>query len=516
MSTPINKKILNSGISSVLIFLAFLIAINFLASQNPVYFDLTEEKIYTTSDASKDILKNLESEVNVNFYISKDLPQSVTSTKMQLVDLMNQYQDVTGSKLKVFYNEPENTPEKVQELAEIGIPQIQFNVIEKDKYEVRQGFFGVEITSEINGEIKREAIPVIQSIDSWEYDFISAVYSISRENEETVAFLKGHFERNIQLQDLQKSYKIVDVEIETEEENKGFFISDGKAEETSEIENEKEFVYPVTLIIIGPVEKISTEEIAIIDEFISNGGNVIVASESVAPDLQQNLSPIPIENNINELTEKYGIKINSDLIYDRSNSNITYQQGFFSVSKAYPFWVKALQDNFQEHPSLSGIQSVVFPWASSLSISDNEEYCVKSMISSTNQAKGMSDNYDLLPDSTFSFSGGSKKTIVAFAEPKDENSNKGTLFVIGDSDFISPEFLKQASNNETFFMNLVDSVSNSVNLASIRSKNIIDRPLKELEESEKNYWKFISIFGAAILINIYGILRITKRKKINK
>ena len=87
------------------------------------------------------------------------------------------------------------------------------------------------------------------------------------------------------------------------------------------------------------------------------------------------------------------------------------------------------------------------------------------------------------------------------------------MFVVGDSDFISPEFSRQSPSNEIFFMNLVDSVSNSANLASIRSKNIVDRPLKELEESEKNYWKFISIFGAAILIDIYGVSRIIRRRE---
>ncbi|MEA2098400.1 MAG: GldG family protein [Patescibacteria group bacterium] len=478
-----------------------------------MYFDLTEEKIYTTSEASKDILKNLENEVNVNFYISKDLPQDITGIKTQLTDFMNQYQDIAGSKLKVSYYEPENTPEKIQELMEIGIPQTQFNVVEKDKYEVRQGFFGVEITSELDGAIKREAIPVIQSIDSWEYDFISTVYSVLRENEEIIAFLKGHSEKNIQVQDLQKSYKIVDVEIGADEEDKGFFISDGRVEEVSEIEEEKDFIDPITLIIIGPMEEISGEEIMVIDEFISNGGNIIVASESVIPDLQNNLNAQVIKNNINELTEKYGIKINQDLIYDKSNSNIAYKQGFFSVRKAYPFWIRALEDNFEAHSSLSGIQSVIFPWASSLSLSQDEEYCARSIISSTNQAKVMSSSYNLLPDNKLSFSGGSKKTIVAFAKPEDENSGKGTLFVVGDSDFISPEFLRQSPSNEIFFMNLVDSVSNSVNLDSIRSKNIVDRPLKELEESEKNYWKFISIFGVAILVDIYGMSRIMRRRK---
>jgi len=514
MSTFPRKKILNSSVSSIFILLAFLIAVNFLALQNSVYFDLTEEKIYTTSEATKDILKGLKDEVSVNFYISKDLPSDLNNTKTQLADLMNQYQDIAGSKLKVSYSEPENIPEKVQELGEKGIPQIQFNVIEKDKYEVKQGFFGVEITSGKDSELKREAIPIIQAIDSWEYDFISAVYSVSREQKEVLAFLAGHNEKTIQMPDLIKSYDVLNVEIETEGENKGFFISKPADEQKSE-QVEKNFATPVTLIIIAPATKISSEEIAVLDEFMASGGNVIVASENVVPDLQ-NLQAGTVDNNLNEFTKKYGIQINSDLVYDASNSNITYYIGVFPVSKAYPFWVKALQDNFEQHPSLSGVQSVLFPWASSLTISESENYIAKPLIKSTNQAKTMAENYNLLPDTKFSFAGGGQKTIVAISEPKDKDSKKGILFVAGDSDFISPNFSQQIPDNETFFMNLIESVSNSVNLASIRSKNIIDRPLKELDESKKNYWKFFAIFSGAILADVYGVVRIIRRRNRNR
>jgi len=515
MSTP--KKLITSSLSSTLIFLAFLIAINFLVSQKAYYLDLTDEKIYTTSEATKDILKNLDKEVNINLYISKDLPVDLLNVKTQVVDFMNQYEDIAGGKLKVTYFEPENEKEKITELAKKGIPQIQFNVMEKDSFEVKQGFFGMEIVSGEGENEKRESIPLISSIDTLEYDFISAVYSVSKEQKETVAFLQGHNEKRLQVSSLEKSYEIVNVEIESEGEKKGFFIqgSGGKTEneDGEEVEKEKEFITPTTLVIAGPTAMLTEAEIAIIDECIRNGGNAVVLSEAVNPNLQGNLEAQPVENNLNELTKKYGIEINSDLVYDKSNSNITYQQGFFSVSKPYPFWVKAIKENFSDHPSLSNIQSIMFPWISSLTISENENYIASPFISTTKEGDFVSGSFNLLPDNLFYFADKAQRTLAAISKPKDENSGSGLLFVIGDSDFISSNFTRQAPDNETFFLNLVDSISNSANLASIRSKNIVDRPIKDIDESEKNYWKFIAIFATAVLIDIYGVVRIMKRKK---
>ncbi len=99
---------------------------------------------------------------------------------------------------------------------------------------------------------------------------------------------------------------------------------------------------------------------------------------------------------------------------------------------------------------------------------------------------------------------------------EEKESKSGSVFVIGDSDFILSDFAGSAPDNKTFFMNLVDSVSNSANLSSIRAKSITDRPIREIDESEKSYWKFAVIFGAAIVLDIYGFFRIMKRKKGNR
>lgn len=67
----INKKILDLSIGSVLMVLLFLAGLNYLATQKYIYLDLTQEKVYTTSEATKNILKNLNKEVKVIFLFPK-------------------------------------------------------------------------------------------------------------------------------------------------------------------------------------------------------------------------------------------------------------------------------------------------------------------------------------------------------------------------------------------------------------------------------------------------------------
>lgn len=483
-------------------------------SQKYLYLDLTQDKIYTTSEATKNILKNLNKDVTVTFYISKDLPVDLVNVKTQLVDLMNQYQDLAGAKLKITYQEPDNSQEKVQELAKKGIPQMQFNVIAKDKYEVKQGFFGAEITAGEGDTANKEALPVIQSVANIEYDFISAVYSVSRESKETLAFLEGQGEKEIQILDLTKYYNVAPVKIQSTGDKKGFYYEKPAAKQGDSPEQIS--INPKTLVIAGPTTEMTQDEFSVITGYVKNGGNLVVLADMISVDVRSNLSASPIKNNINDLLKNYGVTVNPDLIYDRYNSNITYSQGFFSVSKPYPYFVRAQKENFGDSASLSGLQALIFPWVSSLTLADSADYTAKSLVTSSNQSDSVSGTFNLLPDAALAAPKGEKKIIVAFAAPKAADSKSGFVFVAGGSFFVSPDFIGSAPDNKTFFVNLIDSVSNSVNLSSIRAKTIADRPIKDIDESQKNYWKFVSIFGAAIALDIYGFFRIMNRKKANK
>ncbi|MFA7169616.1 MAG: GldG family protein [Candidatus Paceibacterota bacterium] len=518
-----NKNFLKSTQSSIAIFFVFLLAINYLVSQTSWYFDLTQNKIYTASEASENILEELEDPVTVTFYISKDLPSNYVIFKTQIQDILSQYEDLSKGKLQVKYEEPDNEDETVQELATKGIPQLQSEMLEKDKIEVKNFFFGAEITSGEGEDIKIEVLPAAPSLESFEYTLISAVYSVSKEQKEVVAFLTGHGEKDMDSSDLAKSYDIQKVSISAEGDQKGFYVADDVEEDmaTSDATQvsvaEKNFVTPETVIIAGPQSVMSAEEMSVLDDFVASGGKVVVLAEKINPDLEQGFVTKNIENNVSDFTKKYGIEINNDLVYDNSNLPISYTKqsyfGMMQMTSNYPYWVKAVKENFSDHPSLSKAQSIVFLWTSSLTIEEQEGYEIVPLITSSKNSEIISENITISPEANLSFTNGGKKTLAAISTAKD---GEGQVVVIGDSDFASPTFMQSISDNEVFFLNLVDGISSSANLSSIRSKNISDKPIKELTESEKNYWKFFAIFGGAILLCAYGFVRISKRKKLSR
>jgi ABC-type uncharacterized transport system involved in gliding motility auxiliary subunit len=508
---PIRPK---NALSSLAILVLFLIAINFAVAQKSLYLDLTQDRVYTASEASRQILGQLKDPVTVTFYISKDLPADYINYKTQVQDLLGQYADLSQGKLQLRYETPGSDDQAVKGLEEKGIAQMQSQVVDKDKIEVKRFFFGAEIAS---GD-KKEVLSSLPELGSLEYELVSAIHSVSKDPQDTpvVAFLGGHGEKEVDASELKKSYGVEKVIISTEEGKRGFSIADESAAATAAPAAEKKSVTPKTLVIAGPTAKLSEAELGVLDEFVSKGGKLVVLSERINPDFSQGFVSKSIDTNIGDFTKKYGIEINNDLVYDKSNMLITYSRqtafGTIAMTNEYPFWVKAVREGFSDHPALSKVQSLTLLWASSLKIEDANGFTAEGLVRSSSDSVSVGETADINPGKDLKFTNGGRRTLAAMAT----SASGGEIVVVGDSDFVSPTFMQPIPDNETFFLNLVDSISSSVNLSSIRSKNINDRPLRELTEGERSYWKFFSVAGGTILLCAYGFMRISRRRKLSR
>jgi ABC-type uncharacterized transport system involved in gliding motility auxiliary subunit len=96
----------------VLVMLAILIAFNFIAATARTRLDLTQEKAYTLSAGTRDILKHLNTPVTIRFYCTQSENSTAQTVYLKnyarkVEDLLAEYKQVAGSKLKIEKYDPQ-------------------------------------------------------------------------------------------------------------------------------------------------------------------------------------------------------------------------------------------------------------------------------------------------------------------------------------------------------------------------------------------------------------------------
>jgi hypothetical protein len=212
------------------------------------------------------------------------------------------------------------------------------------------------------------------------------------------------------------------------------------------------------------------------------------------------------------------------VVADIYNGTASFNQGLLTFNVNYPLWPKLLKANFsQTNPSVSQLDGVILPWATALNF-DQTKLSADAVATKLAQS---SANAWLLPGSTnvnpaeilrptgeikqftlaASISGPMKS---AYSNSKSQHSD---LIVVADSDFIKDDFVKGAYGNLIFMQNLIDGVTLDSRLASIRSKDITTRSIKDQGDQQKQFITMFNIFGVTFLVAILGALRYYWRKK---
>ncbi len=100
-SREYRKNFIISSVAFVLILFGILISFYFLGNVlNAAKLDLTEDKIFTVSPATKDILRDLEDEIIVRYYCSEDVPSSLINLKRDTIDMFRELEALSGEKFK--------------------------------------------------------------------------------------------------------------------------------------------------------------------------------------------------------------------------------------------------------------------------------------------------------------------------------------------------------------------------------------------------------------------------------
>ena len=537
------KKLKYGGntLAFILVVFGIVALVNFLSSRRFIRADLTAEKRYTISQSTKKVLDRLDDIVTIDVYFSRKPPR-VAQIRQSIRDMLEEYRAFSKN-VQINFIDPaaEDEAEK-QKLRFMGIPEVQVNVIEKDKAEVANVYMGIAVLY----EDKKEVLPVVQTTANLEYDLTSAILKVTSEEVKTVGFLSGHDEIDVfgqafgpLRQELSKQYDVRKVPIEG-----------GKAIDAD----------VATLIIAGPKEELTEHEKYEIDQFIMRGGRTLFLIDPILIQYE-GLNVTPLQTGLNDLLAHYGVKLNDNLVLDVSMGQLTYSQGFMTVTTGYAYFIKVMKEyRYRTGETSAGLskdsiitsqlESLTLPWASSLELLPQADPSVETIVLAKTSRGGWTAQspYNINPTNrqfqppasvqqahtvAVSLSGAFKSFYAGKAIPPAESgesdgaitaqpaaeerttktdSEATQIVVLGNS-----QFLQQGRpDGQLFFLNTVDWLTLGEELINIRSHGVTDRPLKEISESEKFFLKFISIAGVPILVVAFGLVRFFLRRRAKR
>jgi ABC-2 type transport system permease protein len=548
------------NLSLVLVF----IFVNILTSSFYLPIDFTANKFYTLTETTKDTISNLNQELEVKVFVSEEVPPLVLSKKQQFLDVLTPYQKIAGSKLKFDFIDPKKSP-KDKPLAQfLGIREIPVEIRNKDKVEVSNVYLGLAILDPkeeknpnqkggpLDDYLHYEAIPFVQDISNFEYEFVSYLKKINQENKTKIGFLTGHKEDTFRAkqinpffqaqpkenevlsfkEDLEKLYQVEDIDLKiSEKENKD--VLEKLKEKLNDIK---------TLVLTNPKEKFNEKEISLLHNYVKAGGNLVMLLDTVK--LTDQMSLKRYDFSFDELLKPWGIKLKSVILKDDLNEQVAFNQGFMQFYKNYPFFVKVM--NFADSLLLNGIKQIVLPWVSSLEIEKKEKIDYQEILFSSNtyQEEALQElrevpveknedknketdkkeeevetvkqlvdkNIDLSPTQNFNFKKQDKKAVLGVFAQKE---NEGKVLVVSDSDFIKHDITTENRQNLLFFFNVIDYFSGNQKMISLRNKEIMDYPIsQDINDTTKDLIKWLNIILMPSLVVLCGvILRLSRNAK---
>src|SRR5436305_15046841 len=110
-----------------LIALILFPAITYISSLFRYRIDLTAEKRFSLTTATKDLLYNLDSTVNIKVFLTGDLPADYKKLSIATDDLLAEFRDLSNNKIQVSFEKPgDGLPDSSKEelfdsLARIGV-----------------------------------------------------------------------------------------------------------------------------------------------------------------------------------------------------------------------------------------------------------------------------------------------------------------------------------------------------------------------------------------------------------
>ena len=323
------------------IIFAIIIVVNIIGYNFYRRIDLTEDKRFTLSSYTRQILDSLDGEVKISIYLhGKNLPVEFKRFRLAIEELLDEMKLYKNRNLDIEFIDPlsEDFTEKQRKvlyshLAKLGLMPLQYEEMSRGETRKVLIFPNAKVSytyRQADSLISREVGVVLlnkdpnfeptsqeninNSLQSLEYKFVNAFVKLLPRKTKTVAFIEGHGELpEIFVMDFQRA------------------LADYYNVQRGVIGGQYGILDNFDAVIIAkPRRKFSKADKFVLDQYLMKGGKILLLLDGVDVDMDSILLydkafAFPAFTQVLDLEDmlfKYGVRVNSDLIQDLYSSTI--------------------------------------------------------------------------------------------------------------------------------------------------------------------------------------------------
>ncbi|MCA9665424.1 MAG: GldG family protein [Myxococcales bacterium] len=510
-----------------------VVFVNIISSNVFGRIDMTEDKVYSLSQASKNLVGKLPDRLTVKAFISGDMPEhpQLKALERYLRDMLDEYAAHSNGKLVWEALDPSGDKKVAEEARRLKVSPRSLAVYGQTKSSVAQAYLGVAF--QYGGKV--EAIPFVARMGDLEYQISSAIRRLTTKKRK-VGFTTGHGEpslfRGLRIAKAQlKDYDVVSVN-----------LKDGKKDIPKDVD---------ILVVAGPTKRFAPRAKFELDAYLMRGKALLFLVDGMVLQTPRGQfggrAPprIARANNtdLDDMLEYWGVKLGEDIIFDRQSQRVQLPVGNGqAVVTDYPGF-PVVTDLDKENPITRKLKAYVSIFPSSVQLTgdakSNKGGLKGVVLAKSSQASWRHTGFFLFDalrqpkpskdvgphplgvtvSGTFkSFYDGKPKPPVGPAKPKKEKVQapagkkksppSARLVVFGDSDIVKDQFLGLSQGaNLSLLLNAVDYLAQDETLIGIRTKSQTRRPMKEIEDSDALWAKVFNIAGLPLLFIGIGVVR---------
>ncbi|WP_158211006.1 gliding motility-associated ABC transporter substrate-binding protein GldG [Myroides phaeus] len=555
------KKFYRKDVSLLLRLFVGLVVLNALGAYLYVRHDFTQDKRYTLSKATNNIVDRIEEPIEIDVFLKGNFPQEFRKLQSETKQLLEEFQ-ARNSNVRFRFIDPSeeggSQEQILEELFNFGLKPVTVSVNDKGTQSqqlvypwaiVSKGEKAtrVQLLKNLMGANTEEK--VISSVQHLEYAFADALHKVTEEKSKKIAILKGNGELEDMyiadfLMSVRESYHIAP-----------FTLDSVAVAPQKTLEQLKEYDLAV---IAKPTKAFTEEQVEVLDQYIMNGGKTMWLLDQVQADFDSlkntgSLLAYNKDQSLGEMLFKYGVRLNANLVKDEIGTPIKLAIGKQGSETQYGDFVWKFAPFVypeSEHPIVKNIEGIKLDFASSIdTLKNGVSKTVLLSSSKYSMLVGVLNeiSFEVLNEETTpelfegkgsyimgvllegSFTSVYKNRVLPFSLKEPQYESKPTqMVVISDGDIVRNQvdskgtplelgydrWVNKLYGNKEFLLNTVNYLLDDNGLIDLRTKEVKIPMLDKMKVSQVyNTIQLMVLIIPIVIVMVFGVIFIVLRKR---